>query len=90
MKAISMIIQLGQLLFWMTINPADSNSQFVMQLAGVDLDVSSRLKTDLPKNVERLQVIAADPVASADFFHIMIEAVLITLLRLGAKFLRGT
>ncbi|CAN0541052.1 unnamed protein product, partial [Laminaria digitata] len=29
--------------------------------------------------------IAADPVASADFFHIMIEAVLKTLLRFGAK-----
>ncbi|CAN0515120.1 unnamed protein product, partial [Laminaria digitata] len=37
MKAISMIMQLGQPLFWMTINPADSNSPFVMQLAGVDL-----------------------------------------------------
>lgn len=85
MKAISMIMQLGQPLFWMTINPADSNSPFVMQLAGVDLDVCSRLKTDLPKYVKRLQLIAADPVASTDFFHIMIEAVLKTLLRFGAK-----
>ncbi|CAN0469938.1 unnamed protein product, partial [Scytosiphon promiscuus] len=85
LKAISMIIQLGQPLFWMTINPADCNSPFVMQLAGVDLDVCSRLKTDLPKYVERLQAIAADPVASADFFHIMIDAVLKTLLRFDAK-----
>ncbi|CAM9864678.1 unnamed protein product, partial [Laminaria digitata] len=78
-------MQLGQPLFWMTINPADSNSPFVMQLAGVDLDVCGRLKTDLPKYVKRLQLIAADPVASADFFHIMIEAVLKTLLRFGAR-----
>ncbi|CAN0352456.1 unnamed protein product, partial [Ectocarpus sp. 13 AM-2016] len=85
MKAISMIIQLGQPLFWMTINPADRNSPVVMKLAGVDLDVSSRLKTDLPQYVKRLQLIAADPVASAEFFHVMIDAVMKTLLRFGAK-----
>ncbi|CAN0265693.1 unnamed protein product, partial [Scytosiphon promiscuus] len=85
MKAISMIMQLGQPLFWMTINPADKNSPFVMKLAGVDLDVCSRLKTDLPAYVDRLQKIAADPVASADFFHIMIDAVMTCLLRFGAR-----
>ncbi|CAN0155693.1 unnamed protein product, partial [Ectocarpus fasciculatus] len=85
MKAISMIIQLGQPLFWMTINPADANSPFVMLLAGVELDVCSRLKEDLPQYVERLQNIAADPVASAEFFHVMIDAVMTTLLRFGAK-----
>lgn len=85
MKAISMIMQLGQPLFWMTLNPADTNSPLVMQLAGVDLDVSSSLKADMPNYPERLRVIAADPVASADFFHITIQAVLAALLRFGAS-----
>ncbi|CAN0374470.1 unnamed protein product, partial [Pylaiella littoralis] len=85
MLAISMIMQLGQPLFWMTINPADKNSPIVMMLAGVQLDVNSKLKSDLPDYVKRLQSIAGDPVASADFFHITIDAVLETLLRFGAK-----
>lgn len=45
----------------------------------------SKLKTIMPKYVERLQLIAGDPVASVDFFHIIIDAVLKTLLRFGAK-----
>lgn len=85
LKAISMIMQLGQPFFWMTINPNDKTSPFVMKLAGVDLDVSSRLKEDLPSYVERLQKISDDPVASADFFHITIDAVMTALLRFGAK-----
>lgn len=55
-----------------------------MKLAGVDLDVSSRLKEDLPSYVERLQTIAEDPVAAADFFHITIDAVMTALLRYKA------
>ena len=68
----------------MTINPNDKASPFVMKLAGVDLDVSSRLKEDLPSCVERLQTIAEDPVAAADFFHITIDAVMTALLRCKA------
>lgn len=85
MKAISMIIQRGQPLLWMTLNPADTSSPLVTQLAGVELDVSSRLKTDLPNSAKRVNIIAGHPVASADFFHIMIEAVMKALLRFGAS-----
>ncbi|CAN0208553.1 unnamed protein product, partial [Scytosiphon promiscuus] len=85
LKAISMIMQLGQPLFWMTINPNDKTSPFVMKLGGIDLDVCSRLKDNFPSYVERLQRIADDPVASADYFHITIQAVMGGLLRFGAK-----
>lgn len=85
MKAISMIMQLGQPLFWMTINPNDKSSPFVMKLGGVDLDVGSRLQSDLPPYVERIRKIAEDPVACADFFHLTIDAVMTCLLRFGAK-----
>lgn len=69
----------------MTINPNDKLSPVVMKLGGVELDICSRLKDDLPSYVERLRRIADDPVASADFFHITIDAVMTALLRYNAK-----
>lgn len=70
---------------WLTVNPNDKTSPIVMKLGGVDLDICSRLKGDLPSYVERLQRIADDPVASADFFHITIDAVMTALLRYKAN-----
>ncbi|CAB1107609.1 unnamed protein product [Ectocarpus sp. CCAP 1310/34] len=84
MIAISFIMQMGQPLFWLTINPADVNSPIVMVLAGVELDVTSRLKADFPAYADKLRFVANDPVASADFFHATIDAVLTCLLRFGA------
>ncbi|CAN0496989.1 unnamed protein product, partial [Ectocarpus sp. 12 AP-2014] len=84
MIAISFIVQMGQPLFWLTINPADVNSPIVMVLAGVELDVTSRLKADFPAYADKLRFVANDPVASADFFHATIDAVLTCLLRFGA------
>ncbi|CAN0546080.1 unnamed protein product, partial [Ectocarpus sp. 8 AP-2014] len=84
MIAISFIMQMGQPLFWLTINPADVNSPIVMILAGVELDITSRLKTGFPAYADKLRLVANDPVASAEFFHATIDAVLTCLLRFGA------
>ncbi|CAN0249308.1 unnamed protein product, partial [Ectocarpus fasciculatus] len=84
MIAISFIMQMGQPLFWLTINPADVNSPIVLILAGVELDVTSRLKANFPAYADKLRLVANDPVASADFFHATIDAVLMCLLRFGA------
>ncbi|CAM9448540.1 unnamed protein product [Sphacelaria rigidula] len=70
---------------WLTVNPNDKTSPIVMKLEGVDLDVCSRLNGDLPSHVERLQRIADYPVASADFLHVTIDAVMTALLRYDAK-----
>lgn len=78
-------MQLGQPLFWMTLNPNDKTSPFFMKLGGVDLDIWSKLKGGLPSYAERLCKNSEDPVASADFFHLTIDAVLAALLRFGAK-----
>ncbi len=48
MKVISMIMQLGQPLFWMIINPNDKSSPFVTKVGGIDLDVCTRLEDDIP------------------------------------------
>lgn len=84
MLAVSYIIQMGQPLFWMTLNPADVNSPIVMKVAGFDIDVSSRLKDDMPTYCDRLRLTAGDPVACADFYHDTVAAVLTSLLRFGA------
>ncbi|CAN0576475.1 unnamed protein product, partial [Laminaria digitata] len=75
---------MGQPLFWMTLNPADVNSPIVMKLAGVDIDVSSRLKDAMSAYCGRVRLIAGDPVACADFYHDTVDAVLTSLLRFGA------
>ncbi|CAB1112810.1 unnamed protein product [Ectocarpus sp. CCAP 1310/34] len=85
MIAISYMIQMGQPLIWLTISPADHNSPIVMKLAGVDIDVTSKLKSDFPDYTEKLRLVASDPVASAQFYHNTIQGVLTCLLRFGAS-----
>ncbi|CBJ31141.1 conserved unknown protein [Ectocarpus siliculosus] len=85
MIAISYIMQMGQPLIWMTINPADINSPIVVKMCGVDIDVSSKLKVNFPDYVDKLRLVANDPVASVDFFHNTIDGVLSCLLRFGAS-----
>ena len=75
MLVISYIIQIWQPLFWMTMNPTDVNSPIVMKLAGVDIDINSRLKEDVPADCDRLRVIAGDAVACADFYYDTVDAV---------------
>lgn len=84
MLAVSYIIQMGQPLFWMTLNYADIDSPIVVKLAGVDIDVRSRVKDDMPDYCERLRLIAGDPAACADLYHDTVDAVLTSLLRFGA------
>lgn len=85
MIAIYFVMQMGQPLFWMTINPADVNSPIVMKMAGVALNVTSTLKAKFPEYPEKLRLVANDPVASADFFHATIHGVLSCLLRFGVS-----
>lgn len=85
MIAISFIMQMGQHFIWMTISPADNNNTAVLQLCGVDIDVTIKLKSDFPDFAERLRLVAFDPVASVDFDHTTIDGVLRCLLRFGAS-----
>ena len=57
----------------------------MLEVAGVKVDVTSRLKADFPDYAKRLQVVATNHVASAFFYHSVTEAVLKCLLRFGAK-----
>eukprot|EP00903_Cladosiphon_okamuranus_P013925 g12952.t1 len=85
MIAISYITQMGQPLWWLTFNLADVNSPIVLEMAGVKVDVTSQLNAAYPDYAKRLQLVAANHVASAFFYHAVTEAVLKCLLRFGAK-----
>ena len=85
MIAISFNVQCGQPFWWLTFSPSDNNSPIVLKMAGIDVDVTSRLKADYPDYVKRLQVVASDHVASAFFYHSVTDAVFRCLLRFGAK-----
>ncbi|CAM9698129.1 unnamed protein product, partial [Ectocarpus fasciculatus] len=81
----SMFILFGQPFFWMTVNPSDLNSPFVMHYGGHDIDLSSTCHEQMPDFRKRLDIIVNDPVASATFFHETIEAVLKYILRFQAN-----
>ena len=85
MIAILFNVQCGQPFWWLTFSPSDNNSPIVLKMAGIDVDVTSRLKADYPDYVKRLQVVASDHVASAFFYHSVTDAVFRCLLRFGAK-----
>ena len=85
MIAISYTIQFGQAFWWLTFSPSDNNSPIVLRMAGIEVDVTSRLKAEYPDYAKRLQVVASDHVASAFFYHSVTDAVFRCLLRVGAK-----
>lgn len=84
MIAISLIMQMGKPLFWLTINLADVNSPIVIKMAGHDLDVTSRLKADFPAYADNLRLVANGPVAATEVFRATIDGVLTCLLRFDA------
>ena len=61
---------------WVTINPADTQDPIAQVMAGADIDLDNFCNTAGPDNTERATNIAADPYASAHFFHFMIKTIL--------------
>jgi hypothetical protein len=62
---------------WLTINPADTQDPIAQVLCGEDLDLDKFNAFDLDPSSN---VVAGDPFASASFFHLIINAILETLL----------
>ena len=61
---------------FMTINPADIHSRIALYFAGIDLDLDKILPQTIPSMYERAQIIAAHPVSTARFFHVLISNIL--------------
>ena len=62
---------------WLTINPADTQDPIAQVLCGEEIDLDSFCAIDHRANAA---AVAADPFASASFFHLIINAVLQQLL----------
>ena len=67
----------------MTINPADIHSRITLYFAGIDLDLDKVLPQTIPYTYERAQIIAAHPVSTARFFHVLISNILTLMVEKG-------
>ncbi|PPQ73393.1 hypothetical protein CVT25_004618, partial [Psilocybe cyanescens] len=60
---------------WMTINPADSQDPIAQVFAGEEIDMDAFCNTAGPDHITRAMNIAADPYASAQYFHFIVKTV---------------
>ena len=70
----SLMINLGMPAFFITINPADLHSPIVCLLSGEDIDLNQVLHENIPTPRRRAQIVAQNPVAVAEYFHLVITA----------------
>ena len=75
-----LMIALGMPLFFITINPSDTNSPIVCHIAGVEIDLDRMFDVLMPDKEERARITSEDPTASAKYFNLVIENVLDKLL----------
>ncbi|KAF8306311.1 hypothetical protein DL93DRAFT_2037058, partial [Clavulina sp. PMI_390] len=69
-------IKYGNPFIFLTINPADHHDPIAMFLAGEDIDLDNFSPLDGPSSSERSKILASDPFAATEYFHIVIGAVL--------------
>lgn len=61
---------------WLTINPADHHDPIAMFLAGADVDLDDFVASAGPTASQRSACLVADPFTSAEYFYIVVKAVL--------------
>ena len=73
--------------FFISISPCDIHSPKLMLLAGeeIDYDIVSNLFSSALTTQKRMQIVANDPVAAAQFFNIVIDAFTNILLGYGTE-----
>ena len=79
-----MMMILVQPFVWPAIHPSAMKSPFFMHCGGHNIDLASTCYKQMPDYKSRVKTVAADPVASAAFFHEILHAVCNCLLRVGA------
>ena len=65
---------------FLTTNPADIHSPIVLYFAGVNIDLDHLHMQHMLDTYKRAEIVASHPVASAKFFHLLITAIVNTLL----------
>jgi hypothetical protein len=72
----STVVLRGPPSLWITINPSDTNDPIAQVLAGEDIDLDDFHADSGPNAETRSYIIASDPHAASEFFHLIINAVL--------------
>ena len=72
----STVVLRGPPSLWITINPSDTNDPIAQVLAGEDIDLDDFHADSGPNAESRSYIIASDPHAASEFFHLIINAVL--------------
>lgn len=76
----ALIFNQGLPSIFITINPADIHSRIALYFAGIDLDLDQIIPEKIPSTFERAQIIAANPVANARHFNVLISSILSSLI----------
>lgn len=72
----STIVGRGPPSLWITINPSDTNDPIAQVLAGTEIDLDDFCAASGPTANERSHMIASDPHAASEFFHLIITTVI--------------
>ncbi len=65
-------------IFWITINPADLRYPLVIRLAGVELELSSKIQSTFWRKTTTI-----NPIAVSKFFHIICDTIFMSLFGAG-------
>ena len=65
---------------FITLNPADIHSSVALYFAGVKLNLDNIQIEQLITTYKRTEIVAAHPVATAKFFHVLITNILETMI----------
>ncbi|CAF3374280.1 unnamed protein product, partial [Rotaria sp. Silwood2] len=79
----ALIFNQGLPSIFLTLNPADIHSPVALYFAGVQLNLDKIQKEQLMDTYKRAGIIAAHPVATAKFFHVLITNMLDTMIMGG-------
>lgn len=61
---------------WLTTNPVDHHDPVAAVLVGEEIDLDDFMRSSGPTATERSRRLVADPFAAAEYFHIVVKAVL--------------
>lgn len=79
----ALIFNQGLPSIFLTLNPADIHSPVALYFAGVKLDLDNVQIDQLMTTYKRAEIIASHPVSTAKFFHLLISAILDTMITGG-------
>ena len=86
----ALMLSIGQPTFFVTINPADLHHPVLLHFADQSINLDDPFSINWLNKQDRCKLVAKDPVATAQFFHKMIDIWLSTILGVAPSVKRNT